>query len=190
MGAPFTNQAALIPLLLALVLLPACHSSSSSGGADGGTDADTDADTDTASDTGDETCVPGETEIEFYLDSFGGLEFVPGRDYQLDDGVLTVTHWGETLCSAVLDDDQLDELLSSALAIDLNGLEESYPVAVDGFCYGLILDLPPCTYETMWGIDSEIEYVPAPLNDFAEVVESVGDPLAEDCPDAGPDGGE
>ena len=68
------NHQTLIPILLALALLTACHSSSSSGGdddADTGSDSDTDTDVDTDTDTAGDDC-PHECTSEELCDEVDG----------------------------------------------------------------------------------------------------------------------
>jgi hypothetical protein len=176
--------------VIAASLLAACSQmelvEQEHGAPDEGFDSGTDTESETEIDAFFEPCSPDGDGIEFHLYSLGGFEIVEGRGYQLEDGVLSVDDWGAFLCSADLDPEQIGALLAAALQIDFPGLEQSYPGAVDGMYYDLTLELPPCVYETRWGILEEIETAPPEVHDFAHVVESIGDPLAESCPNASP----
>lgn len=176
-------------LVAAIALaLGACSNAGTAHAPDADPDEYPDSGTDTDSETDDETCVPEGDAIQFDLYLAGGFELVPGRGYELVNDVLAIEDWGTLLCSAELDDEQIAALLSSALAIDFAGLESSYDVAVDGMFYDLLLTLPPCTFTTRWGVPvPDDPSTPEALLDFAAVVESIGDPIAESCPDAGPD---
>jgi hypothetical protein len=171
----------------ATLALGACAKTETYHAPDADPDADSDSGDDTDVDTDSGPCVPGDEGIEFHLWSYGGMEYVPGRGYRLEDGVLGVDDWGTFLCEAPLDGGQIEELRSAALAIELDELESMYGSGADVLIYELDLELAPCVYVTRWVVteSSGPELAPPEVHDFAELVESIGDPIAAECPDGG-----
>jgi hypothetical protein len=123
-GDPAMNHRTLLPLLLALALLPACQSNSSSGGGDdAGTDtgtADTDTDTDSDTDT----------------DTDGDCVEVDGGSC-LDGGVATGLSWTWSIV-----DTELNELTCEEASAETSRLTITDCTLADHELYWLCSDNP------------------------------------------------